>query len=378
MPDSGGILYIKAQNARLISWAAVVPANGTAGYVNGGLLMLRALTAGAPKLYINTGTNLACQFEELGEVSNSFGATGIIADVVAEFTAAHGVLVDSVLCKDGQVQGTACILTNTISEFTAAAGVTIDAALIKDGQVQGTACILTNTISEFTAAAGVTIDAALIKDGQLQGTACILTNTISEFTAAAGVTIDAALIKDGQLQGTAPLLCDTISEFNANTGVTVDGVLFKDGQVTTNTINISDNSSTAFRLMENANAVLVVNSSNSAEVLTSNYRFACRATASLAAAGNSQGTAASIDASKWLTRISSSTAGSAEAVVLPTAATIGDEYYVFNDTVNTIKLFPGSSCAINAVATNGSINVTTKRGAWCVAISGTQWSVIFD
>ena len=346
MPDSGGILYIKAQNARLISWASVVPANGTAGYVNGGQLMLRALTAGAPKLYINTGTHLACQFEELGEVSNSFGATGIIADVVAEFTAAHGVLVDSVLCKDGQVQGTACILTNTIGEFTAAAG--------------------------------VTIDAALIKDGQLQGTACILTNTISEFTAAAGVTIDAALIKDGQLQGTAPLLCDTISEFNANTGVTVDGVLFKDGQVTTNTINIADNSATAFRLMENANPVLVVNSTNSQETLTSNYRFACRATASLAAAGTTQGTAASIDASKWLTRISSSTAGSAEAVVLPTAATIGDEYYIFNDTANTIKLFPGSSCAINAVATNGSINVTTKRGAWCVAISGTQWSVIFD
>lgn len=55
--------------------------------------------------------------------------------------------------------------TDVVSEVTAGAGVTIDSVLLKDGQVQGTAPIKADTISEMTPAAGVTVDGVKLKDG---------------------------------------------------------------------------------------------------------------------------------------------------------------------------------------------------------------------
>lgn len=73
------------------------------------------------------------------------------------------------------------IATNTIAETTAASGVTIDGVLCKDNSVTvGTAGqIVTDTVAEKTAAAGVTVDGCLIKDGRAAAlaTASMFTST---------------------------------------------------------------------------------------------------------------------------------------------------------------------------------------------------------
>jgi hypothetical protein len=62
--------------------------------------------------------------------AQSFGSTGIKADVVAESTGAAGVTIDGVLLQDSEVT------TDVINEKTSAAGVTIDGLLIKDNFIE--------------------------------------------------------------------------------------------------------------------------------------------------------------------------------------------------------------------------------------------------
>ena len=66
--------------------------------------------------------------------AQSFGATGIKADVIAEHTGAAGVTVDGVLLKDGGIvcADAATIEVDTVNEATGANGVTVDGLKIKD------------------------------------------------------------------------------------------------------------------------------------------------------------------------------------------------------------------------------------------------------
>lgn len=98
-------------------------------------------------------------------IGSAFGASGITADVIAEFTAATGVTVDGVLLKDGQVT------TGTINEASAGAGVTADGVLLKDGDVQNNRFVM----AVVTAAGG--------SSGATAGTLALQLNKIDETTA---------------------------------------------------------------------------------------------------------------------------------------------------------------------------------------------------
>lgn len=67
----------------------------------------------------------------------TFGSSGIKTDIILEKTSTAGVLIDSALIKDGQLQGTAPILADTISEYGSGNGVTVDGILLKDNIYTG-------------------------------------------------------------------------------------------------------------------------------------------------------------------------------------------------------------------------------------------------
>lgn len=118
------------------------------------------------KLLLSSGTITGSTSQ-----AQSFGATGIKADVIAESTGAAGVTIDGVLLKDGGAvfADGATIEVDTVNEATAAAGVTVDGVKLKDGGAvfADGATIEVDTINEATAAAGVTVDGLLLKDGNV-------------------------------------------------------------------------------------------------------------------------------------------------------------------------------------------------------------------
>ena len=128
-------------------------------------------------------------------------------DTISETTAAAGVTIDGVLCKDSKVAASGGVdagaavgvIADIISEKTAAAGVTIDGVKLKDSQPY---C---DVINEKTAATGVTVDGVLCKDNKVTAsggidagaTPGVITDIVAEKTSAAGVTVDGLLVKDG-------------------------------------------------------------------------------------------------------------------------------------------------------------------------------------
>lgn len=119
-------------------------------------------------------------------------AVEVQADTISEKTAAAGVTIDGVKCKDSQVY------TDTINEKTAAAGVTLDSVLLKDGSVStaDAGSVSTNTISEKTAGSGVTADSVLLKDGGVSGAGTIdMAGTIEGSAFVAGTALTGDTVK---------------------------------------------------------------------------------------------------------------------------------------------------------------------------------------
>lgn len=139
----------------------------------------------------------------------------VVADTISEATSGSGVTVDSLLIKDGQVQGTAPILADTISEKTSATGVTVDGVLLKDSAVTASGGVTSTGRSEFTsigpaaaiAAGGDTLAVTealhaggVIAFGKTTGTICTLpaatgTGNIYRFVIATAATSNANIIK---------------------------------------------------------------------------------------------------------------------------------------------------------------------------------------
>ncbi len=90
--------------------------------------------------------------------------------------------------------------------------------------------------------------------------------------------------------------------------------------------------------------------------------------AAVAAAGNNQGTAAAL--SEGLNVVSA--ADGTKGVILPTAVA-GAVVIVKNTVAAALKIYPASGAAINAVAANGSYDITNLTSTMLVASSATQW-----
>lgn len=122
---------------------------------------------------------------ELNVTSRHGGGTLVSVDSSGNLTVAGAV--SSTPIEDYGVAGLA---TDTIAESTAAAGVTVDSLLIKDGKIQGTAPILADTISEKTSATGVTVDGVLCKDSAVTAdlTGNVTGNTTGTHTGAVAAT----------------------------------------------------------------------------------------------------------------------------------------------------------------------------------------------
>lgn len=91
--------------------------------------------------------------------------------------------------------------------------------------------------------------------------------------------------------------------------------------------------------------------------------------ASVAATGNSQGTAAALSEGINVVTAADDTKG----VVLPTA--VAGMVVIVKNTVSakTLKVYPATGAAINAVAANGSYNLGSVLSTLLVASSTTQW-----
>ena len=59
-------------------------------------------------------------------------ATGLRTNVISEYTAGNGVVIDSLQVLDGRIEGSSPIKANSIIEYTGASGVTVDGVLLKD------------------------------------------------------------------------------------------------------------------------------------------------------------------------------------------------------------------------------------------------------
>lgn len=91
-------------------------------------------------------------------------------------------------------------------------------------------------------------------------------------------------------------------------------------------------------------------------------------TATVAAAGTNQGTAAAVTAGFTLVSAADGTKG----VILPTAVP-GAVVVIKNGAAAILKIYPASGAAINAVAANGSYDIASLTSTILVAYSATQW-----
>ena len=91
--------------------------------------------------------------------------------------------------------------------------------------------------------------------------------------------------------------------------------------------------------------------------------------ASVAATGNSQGTAAALSEGINVVTAADDTKG----VVLPTA--VAGMVVIVKNTVSgkTLKVYPATGAAVNAVAANGSYDLGSVLSTLLVASSTTQW-----
>jgi hypothetical protein len=90
--------------------------------------------------------------------------------------------------------------------------------------------------------------------------------------------------------------------------------------------------------------------------------------AAVAAAGANQGNAAAL--SEGLNVVSA--ADGTKGVRLPTAVA-GTVVIVKNTVAAALKIYPATGAAVNAVAANGSYDITNLTSTMLVAASATQW-----
>jgi len=120
--------------------AKAITKQGTTALVSGDIV------SGSTVVVVYDGT----QFQIVNQVATVASQTAatltatsaVVTDTISERTAAAGVTIDGVLCKDNDIEVDEC-RSDTVSEKTSGAGVTVDGVLLKDGIVAASARPLT-------------------------------------------------------------------------------------------------------------------------------------------------------------------------------------------------------------------------------------------
>ena len=223
-------------------------------------IAMKMTTVGSDRVFeFRDGSDVQIAQFKAGEIKIN-STSQLKTDDISETTTAHGVHIDSVILKDGEVEGN--IKTDLISEKTAANGVVIDSVTLKDGGVIATGS-LEGTNASFSSApdtnnSSITIGynsgvgEIKVKNNNSTGAHLDFFTTNSSNTTAAklrildvgglsistgNVTMDgtltgvSALAMGGAITGATSVQTDLISEKTAANGVVIDSVTLKDGGV---------------------------------------------------------------------------------------------------------------------------------------------------
>lgn len=94
----------------------------------------------------------------------------------------------------------------------------------------------------------------------------------------------------------------------------------------------------------------------------------CKDTASVSAAGTTQGTATELTAADS----EITTVASGAGVILNSTLSAGDSQTVFNAGANALKVYPPSGMKINALSTNAAMTLATNTGCLFKCVSTTR------
>jgi hypothetical protein len=94
----------------------------------------------------------------------------------------------------------------------------------------------------------------------------------------------------------------------------------------------------------------------------------------IAGVGTAQVGAAAIQTSATF----ATTSGGATAFVLPTAASLGREFWVFNSTATTALVFPPTSGTIQGGSANASFSVAQNKTAVFMRMTSTAWAAVLS
>jgi len=178
-----------------------------------------AMNGGNPNLFFDTTDADMLWYERNSDTFNfyiantpaaSVKATGLYVDHILEVTGDHGVNIDSVLVKDGLVDG---VDVSGIHSTHDAANVTYTPAVATDWDGDADPGNLDDAVDQL---------AERIDDTEALGHAC------SHDHSAAG---DGTALKPVTVDASTSISTDHIYEHTLNNGVTVDGLLIKDGGI---------------------------------------------------------------------------------------------------------------------------------------------------
>jgi len=163
------------------------------------------------------GTGL--KTDEIAELTPSNSVAfldGLKTNTIVERQGNMGVLIETLLLKDGSIDVPANVLTDNILELTPNSGCLIENTLLKDGNVTVAGDLLTDVILENSPGVGCRIELNLLQDGNIDCPGVVFTDDISEKTPLVGVRFSTGL------------KTNDIEERLADSGVTIDNLLIKD------------------------------------------------------------------------------------------------------------------------------------------------------
>ena len=133
---------------------------------NSQAIAMKMTTVGSDRVFeFRDGSDVQIAQFKAGEIKIN-SSSQLKTDDISETTSAHGVHIDGVILKDGEVEGN--IKTDLISEKTAANGVVIDSVTLKDGGVFATGEVEGGSL-DINGAADISGGLAVTGDSSING-----------------------------------------------------------------------------------------------------------------------------------------------------------------------------------------------------------------
>ena len=154
--------------------AATVTATGVSTFTGNSTFGASVLTDTITEKTSANGVNIETVNIKDGSIILPDGGD-IETDTITEATASNGVIIDGVTCKDNDLSATDV----TASAATSTATLAVSSTSAFTGIADFTTSLKTDTIIESTAAAGVTIDGVLCKDNDISATDVTASGVVS-------------------------------------------------------------------------------------------------------------------------------------------------------------------------------------------------------